>query len=437
MEQERKGFIDGCRANGIHEKIAEKIWNLIEYFSGYGFNKSNSTAYAFISYQTAYLKANFAIEFMTALLTSEMGNTDKVVRYIEASKKMAIEVLPPSVNESYSEFSCAGENRIRFGLTAVKNVGTTAIDSIISARKKARAFRSFLDFTQRVDPRVCNRKVIESLIKCGAFDEFGQRRSQLMAMLDQALEVGSSAHRDRQRGQLSFFGGAQGSTGLVEGFQIPEIPEWPESQLLAFERELLGFYVTTHPLSKYEKTLKNYATATTDTLAEFRDQEEVTLGGVVDALKEITTKKGDRMAFLTLQDLTGSCEIVAFPDLYKSNPTLMRKDATLFVRGRVNSRDDIPKVIAEEVVPLDDVKKRFTRLISIDLQTAGLDPVLLQKLKEILGSHKGKVPVYINFREPGGKMAVINPGEDYRVDTTDELFQAIESLVGENAVKIR
>jgi len=438
MEREKKAFMEGCRAKGIGERIAEKIWNLIEYFSGYGFNKSHSTAYAFISYQTAYLKANYAIEFMTALLTSEMGNTDKIVRYIECSKKMGIEVLPPSVNESYSEFSCADEHRIRFGLTAVKNVGTTAIDSIIGARKKAGPFRSFTDFTQRVDSRVCNRKVLESLIKCGAFDEFGRRRSQLMAMLDRAIEVGSSAQKDRQRGQLSFFGGlAEGSNTPHDSFQMPDIPEWPESQLLAFERELLGFYVTTHPLSKYEKTLKSYATASTDTLTEFRDQEEVTLGGVVDGLKEILTKKGDKMAFLTLQDLTGSCEVVVFPDLYKAGSALMRKDATVFIRGRINSRDDIPKVIAEEVVPLDEVKKRFTRLVSIDLHTAGLDPELLQKLKEILSSHRGKVPVYLSFRDPSGKTAVIQPGDDFRVETTDQLFQAIESLVGENAVKIR
>jgi len=430
--------VDGCKANGINERVAEKIWNLIEYFSGYGFNKSHSTAYAFISYQTAYLKANYAIEFMTALLTSEMGNTDKIVRYIESAKKMGIEVLPPSVNESYSEFSCADERRIRFGLTAVKNVGTTAIDSIIGARKKAGPFRSFLDFTQRVDSRVCNKKVLESLIKCGAFDEFGLKRSQLMAMLDHAMEIGSSAQKDRQRGQLSFFGPASASgTGLVEGFQAPDIPEWPESQLLAFERELLGFYVTTHPLSKYEKTLKSYATASTDTLAEFRDQEEVTMGGVVDALKEITTKKGDRMGFLTLQDLSGSCEVVVFPELYKSSSNLMRKDSTVFIRGKINSRDDIPKVIAEEIVPLDEVKRRFTRLISIDLHTAGLDPDLLQKLKEVLSKHKGKVPVYLSFRDPSGRAAVIQPGDDVRVETTDELFSAIESLVGENAVKIR
>jgi DNA polymerase-3 subunit alpha len=437
MEREKKAFIEGCRAKGVGEKPAEKIWNLIEYFSGYGFNKSHSTAYAFISYQTAYLKANDTIEFMTALLTSEMGNTDKVVRYIEGCKKMGIEVLPPSVNESYSEFSCAGENRIRFGLTAVKNVGSTAIDSIIGARKKAGPFRSFMDFTERCDLRVCNRKVLESLIKCGAFDEFGCHRSQLMAMLDKALEMGSSAQKDRQRGQLSFFGGVSGEAGLGTGLQIPDIPEWPESQLLAFERELIGFYVTTHPLSKYERTLKAYATASTDNLEEFRDQEEVTLGGVVDGIKEITTKKGDRMAFLTLQDLSGSSEIVVFPELYKSSSLLMKKDATIFIRGKINSRDDIPKVIAEEVVSLDDVKKRFTRLISIDLHTAGLDPEVLKRLKEILGAHKGKVPVYLSFRDPSGKAAVIQPGDEYRVETTDELFRAIESLVGENTVKIR
>ncbi len=437
MEREKKAFIDGCRAGGVGERIAERIWELIEFFSGYGFNKSHSTAYAFISYQTAYLKANYPIEFMTALLTSEMGNTDKVVRYIEASKKMGIGVLPPSVNESWSEFTCVGGDRIRFGLSAVKNVGTTAIDSVLAARKKGGPFRSFIDFTQRIDLRVCNRKVLESLIKCGAFDEFGHRRSQLMAMLDPALEMGSTAQKDRLRGQLSLLGGMGGGDSGLGQFQMPEIPEWPESQILAFERELLGFYVTTHPLSKYEKTLKNYATATTDTLSDFRDQEEVTMGGVIDAVKEIITKRGDKMGFLTLQDLSGSCEVVVFPELYRTAAALIQKDMAIFIRGKVNSRDDVPKVIAEEIVPLEEAKKRFTRLLSIDLHTAGLDADMLQRLKEILNRHKGRVPVYLSFRDPAGKVAVIQPGEEFRVETTDELFQAIESLLGENAVKIR
>ena len=436
MDREKKGFLDGCAKKGVREQAAERIWNLIDYFSGYGFNKSHSTAYAFISYQTAYLKAHYPIEFMTALLTSEMGNTDKVVRYIEETKKMGIEVLPPSVNESFSEFACTG-NHIRFGLTAIKNVGSTAIDSIIAARKKQGPFKSFFDFIQRVDLRVTNRKVLESLIKCGAFDEFGLFRSQLMAMIDRALDLGSNLQRDRTRGQLSFFGAAAAEPFSDSGNEVPKIEEWPESQRLAYERELMGFYVTSHPLTKHTKTLKNYATASTDTLSEHRDQAEITIGGIIDSLKEIVTKKGDKMAFVTLQDLSGSCEIVVFPELYQSAHSLLQKDTTVFIRGKINSRDDIPKIIAEEIIPLEEAKKRFTRLVSIDLQTAGLDPEVLKEIRRILMRHKGSTPVYLTFRDPQGKAAVLHSGEELKVDTTDELFEALEKLVGENAVKVR
>ncbi len=262
MEREKQSFLEGAKKNGIHERIAEKIWNLIEYFAGYGFNKSHSAAYAFLSYQTAYLKANFPVEFMTALLTAEKDNTDKIVRHIEEAKRLSIEVLPPSVNESYLEFTCLltkpGEDpsrgTIRFGLSAVKNVGSTAIESIIATRVKDGPFGSFYDFTERVDLRVCNRKVLESLIKCGAFDGFDLYRSQLVAMLDQALDMGGKLQRDRQIGQLSFIDNLHSEKGTKLGVRdIPNVPEWPESQLLAYEKELLGFYVSSHPLSKYEK----------------------------------------------------------------------------------------------------------------------------------------------------------------------------------------
>ncbi len=438
MDREKKGFVEGAQKKGIPLTVAERIWNLIDYFSGYGFNKSHSTAYALISYQTAYLKAHYLIEFMTALLTSEMGNTDKVVRYIEECRKMGIEVRPPSVNESYSEFTCVNDH-IRFGLAAVKNVGSTAIESILASRKKDGPVKAFAEFTQRVDLRVCNRKVLESLIKCGAFDECGLFRSQLMAVVDHALEMGSNVQKDRSRGQLSFFAGGQTAEDSFPGgdLEMPNIPEWPESQKLANERELLGFYVSSHPLSTYAKVLKNYATAFTDTLSEFRDQSEVTLGGIIDQLKEIVTKKGDKMAFVTLQDLRGSCEVVVFPELYKSAAALVKKDATIFVRGKINSRDDIPKVIAEEIVPLDEVKKRFTRMVSIDLHTAGLESDLLKDICRILKSHKGHIPVYLAFRDPKGKTAVLHSGDEYKVSATDELFEELEKLVGENSVKIR
>lgn len=433
MEKEKKGFIDGATQRGVPVAVAEKIWNLIDYFSGYGFNKSHSTAYAFISYQTAFLKAHYPIEFMSALLTSEMGNTNKVVRYIEECKKMGIEVLPPSVNESFAEFTCVGK-RIRFGLTAVKNVGTTAIDSILESRRVDGPFRSFFDFAERVDLRVCNRKVLESLVKCGAGDEFQMHRSQLMAMIDTALEMGSSLQRDKSRGQFSFF---EATADFQEKHSVPDIPEWPEAQKLAHERELIGFYVSSHPLASYTKILKNYATAASDTLGELKDQTEVSMGGVIDAVKEILTKKGDKMGFLTFQDLNGSCEVVVFPELYKSAAPLIKADSKVFIRGKVNTRDDVPKIIAEEIVAMEEVQSRFTKSIWIDLNTAGLDPVILKDIKGVLMKYQGTTPVFMTFRDPAGKATLISPGDRLRVKTTDELLTSLERLVGENAVKIR
>jgi DNA polymerase-3 subunit alpha len=438
MEREKKTFVDGAVAKGVPVTTAEKIWNLIDYFSGYGFNKSHSTAYALISVQTAYLKAHYPIEFMTALLTSEMGNTDKVVRYIEECKKMGIRVLPPSVNESFSEFTCVEQN-IRFGLAAIKNVGTTAIDSVIGSRKKSGPFKSFHDFIERVDLRVCNRKVLESLIKCGAFDEFNLRRSQIMAMLDRALEMGANLHRDRARGQMSFFAGgnAVADDFQEKSYDVPDIPEWPESQMLGYERELMGFYVTSHPLSRFSQVLKNYATASTDTIGEFRDQTEVTIGGIIDALREILTKKGDKMAFVTLQDLSGSCEVIVFPETFRNSINLIKKDSIIFVKGKINAREDSPKVIAEEIVPMEEVRARFTKAISIDLQTTALETDILKEIQKILVKYKGKTPVYLSFRDHLGKSATIHSGDQFKVDTSDALLKELEDLVGENSVKIR
>ncbi|MBI4549717.1 MAG: DNA polymerase III subunit alpha, partial [Candidatus Omnitrophica bacterium] len=446
MEKEKQAFLDGAKKNNVAARVAEKIWNLIEYFAGYGFNKSHSAAYAFVSYQTAYLKANFPVEFITALLTSEKDNTDKIVRHIEESKRLGIDVLPPSVNESYSEFTCLAvkegeapsKGTIRFGLSAVKNVGTTAIESILAARKKEGAFRSFFDFTERVDLRVCNRKVLESLIRCGALDCFGHYRSQIMAMLDQALDMGSSLQRDRSIGQLSFIDNLASSDGVKPGMrEVPNIPEWPENQLLAYEKELLGFYVSAHPLSRYERVLKTYATASASSLTELADQAEVTLGGILNEIKEITTKKGDRMAFLSLEDLTGSCEIVVFPEAYKAALPILQKDATLFVKGKINLREDSPKVIAGEIMPLAEVQKRLTRVVAVDLMTTGLNLETLTRLRDILASHKGTIPLYLNFKSPNGATVVLTPDESFRVETSEELFRQIEDLVGENAVKIK
>src|SRR3989338_8883944 len=437
MEREKKSFIEGATKKGIHARTAEKIWNLIEYFSGYGFNKSHSTAYAFISYQTAYLKANYLLEFMAALLTSEKDNTDKIVRYIEECKRLGIAVLPPSVNQSFSEFTGV-ENTIRFGLSAVKNVGILAVESIIATRQVKGNFKSLYDFCERVDLRLCNRKVLESLIKCGAFDEFKLKRVQLMTMLDHVLEVGAKTQKDRESGQLSLLDQFEHhSDALGKNAAIPNVEEWPESQLLGYERELLGFYVSAHPLTKFEKVLRTYAGANSMNLAEFKDQEELTIGGIINTIREIVTKKGDRMAFVGLEDLDGRCEVIVFPEAFKSSAGLIRKDNIIFVRGKMNSRDDTPKVVAEEIIPIEDVEKKLTKVISIDLLTAGLDMETLKKLKDILAQHPGKTPVYINFKDPVGRKTVLHSGEGLKVETGPSLFEELEQLLGTNSIKIR
>ncbi|MBI1978147.1 MAG: DNA polymerase III subunit alpha [Candidatus Omnitrophica bacterium] len=437
MEREKKSFMEGATKRGINKRASEKIWNLIEYFSGYGFNKSHSTAYALISYQTAYLKANYPVEFMAALLSSEKDNTDKIVRYIEECKRLGIAVLPPSVNESYSVFTCVEKN-IRFGLSAVKNVGTAAVESVIQARETHGPFKSLYDFCERVDLRLCNRKVLESLIKCGAFDSFDLKRSQLMTILDRVLEVGAKTQQDRQRGQLSLLDQLAHESSFEKlDTSLPDMEEWPESQLLGYERELLGFYVSAHPLTKYEKVLRTYANATSFNLSEFKDQEEVAIGGIINTIRQITTKKGDRMAFVGLEDLDGRSEIIVFPEMFRTSVNLLEKDRIVFIRGKANVREDTPKVIAEEIISIDDVEKKMTKVISIDLLTAGLDLETLKKIKEILTQHPGSTPVYISFRDPSGRRTVVNSGEGFKVETQSALLQELEQLLGSGAVRIR
>ncbi len=327
---------------------------------------------------------------------------------------------------------------IRFGLSAVKNVGTGAVGSIIAARKAKGPFKSLYDFCERVDLRLCNRKVLESLIKCGAFDDLKLKRAQLFSVLDRFLEIGSRTQRDRLRGQLSLmdqFGDS--SEALTQDLKIPELEEWPESQLLGYERELLGFYVSAHPLAKHEQLLVTYATTTTSNLSELKDQEELTIGGIVNTIREIVTKRGDRMAFVGLEDLDGRCEVIVFPDLFKSSASLLQKDSILFIRGKVNAREDTPKVIAEELIPIEDVEKKLTKVVSIDLLTAGLELETLKRLKEILMSHPGKTPVYIHFRDPGGRKTVLHSGEELKVETGQPLFEQLEQLLGANVIKIR
>ena len=437
IQQQRKQFVDGCEKNKIDRRIADKVFNLIEYFSNYGFNKSHSTAYALISYRTAYLKAHFPVEFMAALLTSERDNTDKVAQYIEECRRMGISILPPEVNESFANFTVVN-NSIRFGLAAVKNVGEGAIDSIVTARKKHGHFSSLYDFTEHVDLRLVNRKVTESLIKCGAMDSFKFHRSQMTTMLDHALDVAGVLQKDRLNGQFSLFDDFEADDKFKAHFQqVPQIKEWPESQLLAFEKELLGFYISSHPLARYEKSLKLYASSTTQTLGQLHDGDEASIGGIITKAKYTFTKRNnEKMAILRLEDLKGTVEVLVFPRTFKDAEKNIAEDAIVFIKGRVNLREDTPKIMAEEILPLEDARNKYTQALSIELITTALEKETLSKLNDILKKHRGQTPVYINFTTPDKKKVQMAAGKDLSVIPTDTLITEIEALIGEGAVSV-
>lgn len=439
MQQARESFVQGALKNNIDRRIAEKIFNFIDHFSGYGFNKSHSAAYALISFRTAYLKANYPVEFMTALLSSEKDNTDKVVLYIDEAKRMGLKILPPDVNESFPQFTVVGSDTIRFGLSAVKNVGQAAIDAIIQGRIKRNRFKSFFDFTENVDLRVVNRKVIESLIKCGAFDSMGLKRSQLFAVLDRALSAGSDIQKDRESGQISFFDAVDTQVQFSKDFNdIPDIPEWSENELLVNEKEMLGFYVTGHPLDRCGRQLRGYSTVSTASIGKRRDTEEVIIGGLVNKLKFTQTKKtNEKMAIVTLEDLNGALDMLVFPKTFKDYGQHLAKDAILFFKGNVDKKDVTPKLLVNEIVPFDQAHKRFLRSIALKLHSSNHNEELLSKIQPILTQYPGPCPVYLEFFENEQLCSQILVDRTLYVSADQDLITSLEELLGEKAVAFR
>nr|MBU1327842.1 DNA polymerase III subunit alpha [Candidatus Omnitrophota bacterium] len=433
MEQQRKAFIDGAVKNKIERRIAEKIFSLIEHFAGYGFNKSHSAAYAMISYRTAYLKANYPVEFMTALLTSEKDNTDKIVEYIDEAERIGIKILPPDVNESYSNFTMINKNEIRFGLSAVKNVGEGSIESIIEARKKYNRFSSLYEFCERTDSRLVNKKVLESLIKCGAFDSIGLKRSQLMATLAEAMDVAVAAHKESAMGQMTFF---------MESSSLPKVPdmkEWPESQLLNFEKEMIGFYITGHPLAVYEKIIKEYSTSTSAGLKGLEDGQKVWFGGIINKIKNTVTKRtGEKMAIMMMEDMEGSVEALVFPNSYKNVSRYIVLNTAIFVNGRLSLKEERLKIIVEEIIPISDARKRFTQSVSINLLSQGMDGMdeeLFGRLRSVFSRYQGDVPVYLNFTTKTNGSYRMLVDRKLFVSPTNELASELEVLIGREHIR--
>jgi len=435
MEKQRSNFIHGCSRNGIKESTATKTFDLIEYFSGYGFNKSHSTAYALISYRTAYLKANYPVEFMTALLTSERDNTDKIVEYVSEAQRMGITVLPPDINESDGLFKVIDEKSIRFGLLAVKNVGRGAVDSIAEARISAGPFASLQDLCYRIDLRLANRKVLESLIKCGAMDSFIMPRAQMFAALDTILDVASRSQKDKAKGQLSFF-----DSGVTQGVfarqtdNLPHIKEWPEPQLLSFEKDMLGFYISGHPLARYAKALKRFVSSSISDLNTHNDADEIKIVGLISKIKNTVTRaKQEKMAILKLEDLEGSVELLVFPRAYQKVSRYIQPNTVVLVKGSLNLKEDTPKVLVDDLFPFEGIYKLITGM-SINL--SGLRENVFATLKEVLAASRGDIPIYLNLDTPAKSRVQMVVGENFYVAPSEKLIEEIESLLGEERLKL-
>jgi DNA polymerase-3 subunit alpha len=434
MEKQRKNFVLGCAKNGISSSMAERIFDLVEHFSGYGFNKSHSAAYAMISYRTAYLKANFPVEFMTALLTSERDNTDKIVEYVNEAERMGLKVLPPDINESDALFKVVDKETIRFGLLAVKNVGRGAIESIIEARN-AGPFKSLEDLCQRVDLRLVNRKILESLIKCGALDSFSLPRAQMFASLDRIMEIASRTHKEKAKGQLSFFDQGFAENGFKNTIKnLPQVREWPEPQLLAFEKDMLGFYVSGHPLARYAQQLKRFTSFSTANLAQFSDGMEIKIIGLLAKIKHTLTRaKQEKMAILKLEDLEGAVEVLVFPVAFQKVSRYIQPNTVVMVIGRLDLKEDTPKIIANDLFPIDEIYRLIT---GVNINLSGIRENLFESLKELLVSSRGNVPIYLHFDTPTKSRVQLVVGEGFYVSPSEKLIQDIESLLGQGRLSL-
>ena len=474
MAAQRDRFMKGAAAKSIDPKKAGEIFDLMEKFAGYGFNRAHSAAYALVSYQTAYLKTHFPAEFMAALLTIDSGNSDKVMLYVNSCRDRGIPVLPPDVNESGRTFEVRtakdGKDEIRFGLAAVKNVGEGAIEAILEARERldGKRFKTLSTFSAEVDPKRVNKRVVESLIKCGAFSTLDKTptRASLLAGLDAATEHGSRTADEKASGQTSLFGGFGGAPAVDKEPELPRVPEFPEKERLAFEKEALGFYITGHPLQAYSSELKRYTSGPIATLSEKTDGVTVKVAGIVASLKEIKTKKGDLMAFITVEDLTGTTEVTVFPSLYASVSVMLKSDDPVLVTGTLekgeeaapepgaeepaegdkpkgNMRSNAAKILAEEIKSLAEVRAKSTREVHVTLREDDLTPELLAKMRDAIqkasagGNGSARCPVTLHVMKRDRYEAILPLPDHLKVPASDDVLTEFEKIFGRPVAQFR
>ena len=445
IEAERAPFIEGAAANGLAKSTAEKIFNQILPFGEYAFNKAHSTGYALVAFQTAYLKAHYPIEFMAALLTYEMGDTNKVVEYIEECKRLGIDVRPPDINSSDADFTVVGSGDdggagfLRFGLAAIKGVGQKAVQCIVEARAAGGPLANIYDFCERVDVSMVNRGVIDALIKGGAFDSTGAVRKALTQVIDKALQVGIESQRDRRAGQMNMFGefGHDAETAPPPPISTEE---WTEAEMLAHEKSVLGFYVTKHPLAGRSDVIEKFSSADCAGVDEIDDGVEVILGGMISRIRFQTIKTGrsagSKLAVLTFEDLSGNIEAVVFSEDLERHRDLIAPDKLVFLRGRVDRRRESPTLRVSEVIDFEEASSRLAEAVIIRLNTIGLERATLDRLKAVCQAHPGNRDLMLRIHTPDGLTALVRGGGKLSIRPDDGFVRDAEDMLGQGAVEI-
>ena len=424
LAAQRERFLDGATRQGVALPVANEVFNLMEKFADYGFNKSHSAAYALVAYQTAYLKAHYPAEFMAAMLTSVMSDSGRIGYFIEECRKQGIKILPPDINRSGLSFSVEN-GAIRFGLAAVKNVGEGAIESILKARSSG-DFKSLVDFCAKIDMRLVNKRVLESLIKCGAFDSTGWSRIQLLTVIERAVELALSRQRDKANGQMGLFGEEQ--LEAVEELIPPQLEELPKAQILAMEKEMTGFFVTGHPLDAYRDQMKSMQTIGSLLPGECTDNQPVQIAGIVTAAKRIPTKNGETMCFATVEDFTGSLEVVVFPRTFERAGPMLVLDRPVVVVGRVNISDDKIKVIAESV---KNFGQSVAQEVRVRIRKEQETPEIFERLKQTFADFHGQTTVYLQLLD---QKRLIKTDASYWITPSPGAINKIEAILGQGSV---
>ena len=438
MAAERKSFVKGAKAKGVTERDAAKVFELMEYFAGYGFNKSHSAAYALVAYQTAWLKTHYPVHFIAALLTTEKGNTDKLVSYVNESREMNIEVLPPDVDSSGLDFTVEGD-KIRFGLSAIKNVGESAIRSILEARERKGRFSTLHELSAETDSRLVNRRALEALVQSGALDTEGVHRSQLAAVIDAALEYGQKCRADREAGQASLFspGAGEEDVGEIQE-RYPDLPEWDEKTRLAHEKATLGFYVTGHPLESFRELLAEFATHSTAQLREGSVEGEVAVGGIItDLRKRKSRKTGSWWASTRLEDLEGLVEVLIFPKTYEGCQKYLENDRPVLVAGKLETDEDRIRIIASSVTPLEALRETRADAVQVRLEASELDENLVARLRSTVAAHHGDTQLFLEVDRRGSYRLVVKAEPALRVTPSPALTRDLEAVVGSGRVRYR